>query len=529
MTTSILSNMKQCDECGRTVARIIRRLAGHGYCATCYQLKFIRYNCNQCNRSSRVHKNDPHPTCRHCFSQDATCFRCKKDIPIPKNRTRIGKLKQSFICKSCRINLSTEEECYQCGETTKRFQYSEIEEGNKEPICLRCSKKNFATCSWCRKYRPVKFINPEGKVRCKDCAPDLKVYHSCPGCGDNVAGKGRSYCNPCYIKIRGQKRILLNKELIHSEYLRELFEKFAQSSLITPQAGDITKKVDHYVNAFLILDYQGVRARDINQETLLSLFEERGCDIRTSYPALIEYLTSNDITAWSLEMTNDKLLQSRIKAILSESTEFPWSSILEEFYSFTKTNKKKLKYRTKISYLRAARRFFEEHQISSKQDINELNLNQFIKRNPGLKASCSSIARFSKVKITEEKRKSKSPERKLKVLLEECSSFKNALFNSTDEKLREACWLKLVSKLYCVSQENLVRLKRNQFEYSPEGGKINLNNTIIELPQELTEVLLVWCKKIKQEEFIFKAGSQYIHMHPDTINYRIKKLAQTNS
>lgn len=179
---------RECDECGKTVAKFSRVLNGHRYCATCYARAFKRRLCPRCGNFARLPKDDLKAVCRKC-QRNKPCARCGK------TDFKIGKLTQyGPACKACTPYFTDPEPCEICGQPSTKLTCS-FRLGFEHRVCPRCSRVDRGTCGACRRHRRLQRAQ-DGRMLCKPCLEKGEI--PCPKCKTPMpAGYGKQ-CQNCY-------------------------------------------------------------------------------------------------------------------------------------------------------------------------------------------------------------------------------------------------------------------------------------------------------------------------------------------
>lgn len=209
---------RECDECGKTVAKFSRVLNGHQYCATCYTRAFKRRLCPRCGNFARLPKDDLKAVCRKC-QRNKPCARCgKADF-------KIGKLTPyGPACKACAPYFTDPELCEICGQPSRKLTRS-IRLGLEHRVCPRCSRTGRGTCGACRRHRRL-LRAPDGRMLCEPCLEHGEI--PCPKCNAPMpAGHGKQ-CQNCYWDKLLEKRILINSSAFSTLGLAQSFEAFGQ-------------------------------------------------------------------------------------------------------------------------------------------------------------------------------------------------------------------------------------------------------------------------------------------------------------
>jgi hypothetical protein len=233
-----------CDECGRPMITAQRSHAGRRYCATCYARCFKRRACAGCGMFSRLLRGDQAARCDPCVN-DRPCARCgKTDYDIGRI-TPYGP-----VCGPCRPHFCGELTCPACGKAARRL--SRVTRlGIETPVCQRCARADFATCSSCRRYRRLD-SDRDGSKRCTKCRTQDAT--PCAVCNaPKPAGRG-SLCEPCDWTRTLAKRERMNMTALSSPEIAQGYAAFVQwlSTRVGPKSAAL--KVNRHFEFFLLLD-----------------------------------------------------------------------------------------------------------------------------------------------------------------------------------------------------------------------------------------------------------------------------------
>lgn len=214
--TSTYEAKRECDECGKIVAKIWRVHKGHRYCATCYARVFKRRLCPSCGNFARLPNDDLKAVCRKC-QRDKPCARCgKTDFEIGKF-TPYGP-----VCKVCTPYFTDPEPCEICGQPSTKLTRS-LRLGLEHRACPRCSRSDRSTCGACHRHRRLERA-PDGRMLCKLCLENGEI--PCPKCKAPMpAGYGKQ-CPNCYWSGLLEKRIQMDSSAFSTPGLAQSFEAF---------------------------------------------------------------------------------------------------------------------------------------------------------------------------------------------------------------------------------------------------------------------------------------------------------------
>ncbi|WP_459178177.1 hypothetical protein, partial [Neisseria chenwenguii] len=155
--------MKDCSQCGKSVAKYHRVFKDDGYCTTCYAREFKLKPCAKCGEVHRLPRKIKDAVCDKCRT-DKPCIRCSKQ------EYHLGKLTQyGPVCNSCAHYFREKKACDDCGMLTTRLSRLD-KSGKGKQLCPCCytAAKGYQTCPKCKKYRLL--VETGDSMICKKCA-----------------------------------------------------------------------------------------------------------------------------------------------------------------------------------------------------------------------------------------------------------------------------------------------------------------------------------------------------------------------
>lgn len=509
---------KKCDNCNCEMTKATKLHRGFAYCRKCYSLNFFRTQCSNCLCNFRYHKNDPRPACPQCSRKAASCGRCKK---LLANEKAALKIREVYICKACRIYFIETKKCDICENISHHFQRKKDLSGEEYIICQKCNNDEFITCSHCGKYRKFAFWYSAEKPRCHDCPPDNEPWHNCPQCGTPVKGKGKSLCQTCSIFNRATKRVQLNCQLFRHEWLRQLFMDFSKHSLLALKKTNITKTIDRYAQSLKSLDVDGLSREMLNQNALLNIY---GVDGLRKLSYFVDFLISTESLEWSEKTFQTFKDQMRINALLDTSLGQTWRALFIRYYEHL-ASQKKIKLRTMLSYLSTTRQFLMHFNLTDEKSVSEQHILSFIHNHPGSQASLSSFVVFSGERIPSVLTKGRKKRPNSRAQMKECRELLDGLRETNKISAEKAYWLKLVSRMFFITLEDAVSLRRHQIRQKGKDTILFVREEELVLPDELSEYINRWCEGIEPETPIFRGRNYNRSMHPDVVRYHIRRAS----
>lgn len=375
-----------CDECGRTIDAAVRVYQGKDYCRGCYQRTFLPVPCSECGSSTRQHRHAVGaPVCDRCTRSRRTCLRCGKLTFVA------GKLVgRSAVCASCAPRFNDKRPCSACGRESNRLTRP-LFAGQQDAVCDSCRNKiNHATCSVCRRYRPISCRDTAGAVRCASCVPGNEVVHVCPGCGSVERGGGLGHCRPCLNRFNVEKDAALVASSIDSAWCRELWYGYAQASL-QPDAGSprLRARINRSADFFRALDRLFDSSDEVTADTLAQRMDARFLrSYLTAYRYVIGHLDLAGVESARAEQAE----AHRTSKILQASADLPYGSILNAYVQWLQCEG--ISSRTARMYLRAAESFFRVTSEDGAGPWPPEALVDYLKRTPGNAANVGRFVRY---------------------------------------------------------------------------------------------------------------------------------------
>lgn len=211
--------MKDCSQCGKSVAKYHRVYKGEGYCHTCYVRVFKPLPCSKCGDIHRLHYKEEQAVCEVCC-HNRPCIRCGKE------GYEIGKITMyGPVCNSCSPYFREKKPCGYCGVLSSKLTKTE-KNGAGLSICPKCyrKEKGYETCPKCHKNRLL--IETEHGKMCKKCHEVGLI--DCQTCGIQMPAGIGSTCDSCGWLKRFNQRVHLLKFTIPAEQIRADFIGFSQ-------------------------------------------------------------------------------------------------------------------------------------------------------------------------------------------------------------------------------------------------------------------------------------------------------------
>lgn len=233
-----------CTSCHQVGVKIHRRHKSKRFCQKCYFKYFKKDTCTSCGKTVRLPTFELNPVCIAC-DRDKPCVRCGKED------YEIGKITEyGPVCNSCYFYFKDPEQCQQCGKKSRRLStYSHLDHDLK--VCLKCMRKNYGTCSSCRRYRQL-YPDTSNVLKCKKCL--LVGEKPCEKCGELMpAGYGLS-CQDCYWSELLERRIKIGCSQLEGSVMQQRFNEYAYWLYEKNGANRAAIKINSHLSLFRSID-----------------------------------------------------------------------------------------------------------------------------------------------------------------------------------------------------------------------------------------------------------------------------------
>lgn len=365
MTNTLGKTDKRCDSCANKNVEIKRRYKNETYCASCYQIWFIKKPCSKCGEIRRLHKKEEFSICSNCRMRQP-CIRCGGSAFKDGANTEYGR-----VCQTCYQGyFKTKKKCFECNEFKRGVSsYSKLP--HTQNVCVACYQSHFRkTCPLCHKYREL--INTEQGKICKKCHYFGEIH--CESCNELMpAGMGKR-CDECYWSKRLLHEIRVNTYILSSETTKQAYTSFI--NWFATNKGNMTATLKHnnFINFFARCDK--IWGKIPSYESLVQEFKPKG---------LRENLT---VLRWLIE-TKQIIVNSEIKRQIAEQERI--TNLLTKFgddiptcirlyYEFL--SQKLLNRKTSIKSVRSALQpavgLCIEHQIKGSNTPTQEHINSYL-------------------------------------------------------------------------------------------------------------------------------------------------------
>lgn len=375
--------VRRCDQCGRLMAKAHRVYRGETYCTTCYYREFKHRTCPSCENRARLHRKYSDAVCLKCENSGKPCIRCGE------TEYSIGKVTDGGpVCKSCAVHYRPAGKCSYCGVSSK-YLSRDFKAGFENPACPKCRRKDFDTCSVCRRHRMTE-LTPSGQPICKKCHESGEI--ACQICHEPMPAGYGNHCETCALKQRLAKAINLHSEKFSSAEMAFIYREFSSWLVNTSGLKKSVSALYRYHKFFL--EIEPIIHEPISYEKMLAQYGAEGLR-RWMLP--VQFL----IEKFELKIDEgSKLKDSECRRIARLLKKLPAGSQVRSFIdAYHKHLLGKMDVgETNIKSMRLAItpavdlvRSFDHDDVPS-----QYQLNAYLRRKPGQRAAISGFVGFMK-------------------------------------------------------------------------------------------------------------------------------------
>jgi len=377
---------RYCDGCGELIKNAHKLHLKKEYCGSCYKGLFKPAECIICSGKVIAHKNELEPVCSACTNATRTCLRCGKAVP------RAGlMIDDRAVCPSCVPYFKEAQKCARCERVTARLS-TMPSAGVFEKICDSCRNKHtHATCSVCRKYRKVGGRKEDASPICVDCVGNVDITHACPGCGQDVPGKGESQCRSCLNSVAIDREIKLTTIVFANDWVALLWARFAMwMHGRTPSSPKVLQVIRTHQPFFERIDAAFDSALELTGPGLLQLF---GTATLRKHVLPVQFLAEQlDVHVPSSAKSEASDLD-RMNEILISAKRQPWNDVLQAYHQILQNSTLTLLSQRK--YLAGAAHFCASADVGD-EAWPEGALERYLDNKPGARNDLSRFVTFCK-------------------------------------------------------------------------------------------------------------------------------------
>ncbi len=371
---------RYCDECGRTIINAHRLHKGAEYCSSCYPRVFIPLPCARCARPTRTHRHaTTEPICRQCERVTRKCLRCERPVQGKAARLVDGRP----VCGSCAPYFLQPEPCAWCGAGSVHLSRAP-RLGIEDKICNACRNKlTHRSCGICRRYRSVAGLLPNGKPHCEACTPGAEQVHACPGCGSIQAGSGQGRCTACLNRERIERDAAVQVLALERDWSRAAYLAFGQWLLeAQPNKPHLAKVFAGHFSFFARLDASVSDPDTLRGNGLLETFSV--AELR-KHLLPVRFLEAHLGASLDEAAKAEQVERSRITEKLLASRRARYAAVLKLYVDWL--DGQETPTRTIRLYLTAASQLCEIEGLGESGQCSEDQLQHFLRRHPGARAS----------------------------------------------------------------------------------------------------------------------------------------------
>lgn len=371
--------MKDCSQCGKSIARYHRIYKGEGYCHTCYVRMFKQCLCSSCGEQKRIHFKEEKVICETCHN-NKPCIRCSKQ------GYKIGKITvYGPVCNSCSPYFREKKPCGYCGAMSSKLTKTE-KNGTGLSICPSCyrQEKGYETCSQCHKNRLL--IETEHGRMCRKCHEVGLI--DCQVCGIQMPAGMGSTCNSCGWLKRFKQRVHLLKFTIPAEQVRVAFIEFSEWLLQDVGSNKAVLSIELYVPFFV--EVTRIWKELPSYEVILKHFKPKGLRKYLKVKQWLHILYQGNIED---SKKTDLAEKCRIEALLAKITNQPIACELLQGYQAELMVKLKAG-RTTLKSIRLALQPAVGLLLRTKQIPTQSEIGHYLSEKSGQKASLTGFINY---------------------------------------------------------------------------------------------------------------------------------------
>lgn len=332
----------------------------------------------------------------------------------------------------------------------------------------------------------------------------------------------------CSLRRRWERRVVLNLELLEQQWCRDLFLGFCQWNGLSRDALDIAARIDRYACFFHTLDRRLTGADQVSQAALIAVFEAE--DLRRSFK-VVRFLIERLELSWSQEVLREAIEAKRIGAILRPLKKRARAEI--ESYKMSLGNggehSRQLAQRTLRSYLRAAIAFREWTRWKRHRKIINGDVAAFLNSQPGYRASLGRFLSYisenggPKLSPPPLKRRPNRTDWKnakvVRVILDE-------LKRSEEPRQTRALVAKLLSILYQVPLETVLRLRHGQVELEGAEMRINFGDGAVRLDSRIRHFVERLNYPLAEDRLLFEGRNGHQPLSSSAVTYHVENATR---
>jgi hypothetical protein len=331
-------------------------------------------------------------------------LRCRKPVPSAALIVADG-----VACPSCARYFKEAQVCPACGLPSHHLS-RDRKNGFPEPVCQRCRRRGHITCPVCGKHRPAAGKARNGRVVCAQCLETDGIPFVCPRCGKQGRRHSTTSCESCYWRDFAARRAENLVTRIDQGWVQDTLLKFTEELLNRIDPRKAALRLDSYFIFFAGLDRAFDAPEAITEREMVTLFGTEGLR-RHAVP--YGFLKKEGFLreAGGVE-AKDAAERKKQEALLGKVSGCWYEPVLKEYLDHLWAicsryrergwigKRRRFLPRTVTGNLRAAVRFLGSlnPSVCAVQQLDQVELDMFLARNPGGKNGIRSFVRFLNTK-----------------------------------------------------------------------------------------------------------------------------------
>lgn len=300
-----------------------------------------------------------------------------------------------------------------------------------------------------------------------------------------MPGGGTAVCTDCSMRRSLRRKANALSIQYKNDRLKQLWMGFSEWLIAENYASKALAKLPTYASTLAKVERElgdgeelcnahlahALCARDLQQSGLLA-----------SYLGSVGVLTSDNTerAGWS----DAKRITAAVLSVRRER----WGSEIDGFAAYLAKLDRAISIRTQRLYVRSAVALMEFAEVDRAAKVTDETLAAFVRRRPGHRASLSAWLGFLKgthnISLTLPKKRLPKP-RSMKSQVDEVSALLAALGSTNSPRAQMAFLAKLLSLLYAMPLETVLRLSSGDIVDSEDGLAIMLGDDLLRLDSRL--------------------------------------------
>ncbi|TXN17299.1 hypothetical protein FV219_00300 [Methylobacterium sp. WL122] len=313
------------------------------------------------------------------------------------------------------------------------------------------------------------------------CFPcSVGAHHSCPICGEIVAGDGQAPCYPCGQRRRSEAQITHDAETIELPWLAELFTGFCRSGRIPLANSRATRRIVRAASACREIAFYVRIPSDLTTDMLHMAIGAEG--LRRVAP-LIAYLAEVGALQWERGRLQVLVEHDRVATILERHRYGPHGPLLQRYRDHLDAKgRKPITQRTALTAAVALLATLKDAPLA---DLSPRHLARMLRKTPGHRAAIQGFLSFlaaeggPKLGLRPAARPDAvALERKLRAEIRTC---RKRLANARNHAEARALLAALIARVYGLPLSRVLAIRRdevavtdNTVTFWPDGDALGL-------------------------------------------------------